>query len=105
MPVAKALDTMLSCQVCLGRPDFGNTEVVKAQVCGNRRLTMSAEHGARFGHVGPFSKPLTPPSIVFRNRVVLREIKRHCSSSASARCAPLRFYLKWHRFFLSPTLL
>src|SRR5205809_3112286 len=42
------------------------------------RLIMALEIRASPSHIGPLSKSFSPPFIVFRDRVKLREIKRDC---------------------------
>src|SRR5215468_10579210 len=42
------------------------------------RLIMAIEIRASPAHIGPLSESFSPPFIVFRDRVKLREIKRDC---------------------------
>src|SRR5262249_20484675 len=42
------------------------------------RLIVALEIRASAAHIGPLSKSFSPPFIVFRDRVKLREIKRDC---------------------------
>src|SRR5215831_635024 len=42
------------------------------------RLMMAFEIRASSAYIGPLSKSFSPPFIVFRDRVKLREIKRDC---------------------------
>src|SRR5262249_4965306 len=52
---------------------------------GNMRLIMGLEITASPAYIGPLSKSLSPPFIVFRDRVKLREIKRDCFHSSRGR--------------------
>src|SRR5262249_39876632 len=76
MPVTKALDTVFSGQLRLGRPDLREAEVVEAQVRRQVRLVMSAKQGPRPRHVGPLREAFPPPLVVLRNGMELRQIKR-----------------------------
>lgn len=62
-------------QLHLPAQRVGLAEIIKAEVGGKPRLCVPFELRQSPRHVVPFREPRTPPRIVFRNRVKLRQIK------------------------------
>src|SRR5262249_35287099 len=74
--VAESFDPMLARELGLGSPGFRNTQIVETQVRRDMWLVVAWIQGFRFRRVRPFSKPLAPPGVVFRDLMELRKVKR-----------------------------
>ena len=79
VPVHKAFDAIGARHIGLRLSGFGDSQIVVSQVGRHSRLIMPAIQGFRLAHIGPFGEPFAPPRVIFRNRVVLRQVK--CNDS------------------------
>jgi hypothetical protein len=75
VPVAESFNAVGAGQIGLGLPDFGHPQIVKPQISGQVGLLVAGKKRLCLGDVGPFGKSIAPPKIIFRNRMVLRQIK------------------------------
>jgi hypothetical protein len=80
MPIAKALKAILPGHLSLGRSRFRYSQVIEAQICWYAWLVVSVKQWSGLGHMGPLSESGTPPLLIFRDRVELREIIGHQTS-------------------------
>lgn len=55
--------------------DFGETQVVKAEVGGQVRLVMAGETRGGADYVDPFGKTFAPPFVVLGDRVELWKVE------------------------------
>src|SRR5437867_3568789 len=85
MVVTKAFNAIFLREFCLSDPGFRQPEVVKTQVARNVWLVMAGKERFCFRHVRPFGETLSPPFVVFRNRMELRQIE--CDQA----CVRVRF--------------
>jgi hypothetical protein len=83
MIIAEAGNTILPGQVRLRFARFRNTKIVKTEISGQVRLVVPAKKRTRFGDIRPLGKSFSPPRVVFRNRMKLRQIKGNNSWSVS----------------------
>src|SRR5690606_1744721 len=75
MVVGKPIQTILFCQFDLPEMNVLNTKVIKTEFTGQVGLVVTAELGDCPGYISPFRKTFPPPFIVFREGMVLRQIK------------------------------
>ena len=75
---AKAVDSVTRSQLCLFLQHTWIAQVVVSKHRGNMRLIVAVKIRTSCAHIGPLSKSFSPPFIIFRDRVKLREIKRDC---------------------------
>ena len=75
MVVAEAMDAVLAGEIGLLLTDLRKTQVVIAEVCREMRLVVAREEWRGSGHVASLGEARTPPLIVFRDRVVMGEVK------------------------------
>src|SRR5438874_9465211 len=75
MIVAKAVEPIFPGQINLCLPHFGQPQIVETKIGWQVWLVVASKERPRFHNVGPLSKPLAPPRIVFRDRVKLRQVK------------------------------
>ena len=73
--VAETVNPVLPGQGSLFFPDFGKSQVVETQIRGQPWLVVADEVGHGLSDVGPFGEALAPPAIIFRDRVVLRQVE------------------------------
>jgi hypothetical protein len=73
--IAKASDSVLPRQFGLRFARFRNTKIVKTEIGWQMRLVMTAKKRTCLRYVRPLGKSLTPPRVVFRDRMKLRQIK------------------------------
>jgi hypothetical protein len=83
VPVDEALNTCPSCQVGLGFPSFGNTEIIETEIGWQVRLVVSAKKGSCACGVRPFSESASPPLVILGNRMELRQIEGERSGTAT----------------------
>ena len=73
------MDTILFCQLDLLIHNLVNTEVVKPQIGWQTGLIVSYIVWTSFRNVGPLCESPSPPTVVLRNGMILRQIKRNYS--------------------------
>ena len=74
-----------SSQIRLCFSHFGNSQVVIAKFPRNVRLIVTGKERSGLRDVGPFGEALSPPLVILRNRMKLRQVERerlglHCAS-------------------------
>src|SRR5207244_2596120 len=74
MVIDETVNTVLSSQRGLRRARLRCPEIVKAQIGGQVRLIVPGKPRPRLRYVRPFRKPFSPPGVVLRNRMELREM-------------------------------
>ena len=52
-----------------------HSQVIEAEVSGNMRLIVPRIQRSRLGDVRPFGEAVTPPFVVFRDRMELRQVE------------------------------
>ena len=80
--VAKAVDAVLPGELDLTRSDFRHAEIVVAELSRPARLRVAFVHRPCPSHVGPLGEPRSPPIVILRNRVELRQVERDQSDVA-----------------------
>ena len=75
--IAEAVDAVAAGQFELRIGGVGQAQVVVAQAGGPARLQVAFKQGFCGCDVGPFGEAFTPPFVVFRNRMELRQVERH----------------------------
>jgi hypothetical protein len=76
VPVAEGGDPVLPGEHRLCLPRLRKAEIVEAEFTWNVRLMVSGVQRSGARHVRPLGESGTPPEVVLRNRVELREIER-----------------------------
>jgi hypothetical protein len=72
---AESPHTIVAGQFRLSSHDIGQPQVIEPEFSGQMRLVVPGETGDGLGDVCPLGKAPAPPSVIFRNRMVLREIE------------------------------
>ena len=72
--IAKCIYSVILRHTDLLVANFGNPQVIESKIARKVRLIMANEKRSRAGHVCPFREPFAPPGIVFRKRMILRQI-------------------------------
>ena len=75
MPVDEALDTVFAGHIRLRLSRLGDPQVVIPQIGRDTGLIVIPEIPLRLTHVRPFGKALSPPQVVLRDGVKLRQIQ------------------------------
>jgi hypothetical protein len=75
MIIAKSMYAIFPGQFCLSDSRLLKPQIIKTEIGGYMGLIMPREKRLSFCHIPPFSKALSPPRIILRNRVVLREVE------------------------------
>jgi hypothetical protein len=75
--VAEAMDAVLAGEIGLLLTDFRNAQVVVAEVCRERGLDCGLGRVCWLWHLAPLGESRAPPRVVFRDRVVLGEVKNN----------------------------
>ena len=73
--VAEAMDAVLAGEIGLLLTHLRKTEVVVAEICGKVGLVVAGKERGGSGYIAPLGETRAPPLIVFRNRVILGEVK------------------------------
>src|SRR4051794_35647336 len=87
MPVAEGCDPVVERQARLGLSHLWQSKVIEAEVCGEQRLPVSPEQRTRAGYIRPLGKSGTPPLVILRCWVKLRQVE------GDSACA--RLLLRW----------
>src|SRR5690625_2643620 len=66
---------MLFCQGCLTDSDLRIQKIIISQLTRFNRLLVPIKKWTGFFNVGPLGKPFTPPAVIFRDFMILRQIK------------------------------
>jgi hypothetical protein len=69
------MDAVFAGKISLLVADFRKAKVVVAEVCGEMGLVVAGEERSGSGYIAPLGETRTPPLVVFRDWVVLREIE------------------------------
>ena len=75
MPVDEALDAVFAGHIRLRLARLGDPQVVIPQIGRNSGLIVISEIPPGLTHVRPFGKTLSPPQVVLRDGVKLRQIQ------------------------------
>lgn len=75
MIVAKPVDTIRLRQPCLRLANFRQAEIIKPEIRGQMWLIMTPEQRFCRNYIPPFCESFTPPSIILRNRMELRQVE------------------------------
>ena len=72
--IAESLQSSLAGQLCLLLANFRQSQVLETQVGRQVGLIVPAEQGTGFHNVVPLGKSPTPPFVILRDGVILRQI-------------------------------
>jgi len=86
--VTKGRDAVRPRELRLREAYLRGAQVAEAQISWKVRLIVPTEQRTRFGDVGPLGESSSPPRVVFRNRVELREVKRDGARGGAQRVPP-----------------
>src|SRR5262249_52478095 len=83
VPVAKSLDAVRSRHLGLRGSRLRNSQIVEPEISGEMGLVVAGEERFRLGNISPFGEPRSPPKVILRNRMELREVECNDSSLRS----------------------
>src|SRR5690625_3611519 len=66
---------MLFCQGCLTDSDLRIQKIIISQLTRFNRLLVPIKRWTGFFNVGPLGKPCSPQAVIFRDFMILRQIK------------------------------
>src|SRR5690625_2988171 len=75
VPVTECGDPMLVCQGCLTDSDLRIQKIIISQLTRFNRLLVPITEWTGFFNVGPLGKPFSPPAVICRDFMILRQIE------------------------------
>src|SRR5690625_9849 len=75
VPVTECSNSVFFCQGCLTDSDLRIQKIIISQLTRFNRLLMPIKQWTGFFNVGPLGKPFSPPAVIFRDFMILRQVE------------------------------